>query len=321
MTFVGRWARRLSPKEDQPSPSSPVSNGSSWARLKSRISRRRGQEALGPEISRGTNVPTKDPRHERKHREHNLPYQISSPRTLVTPRPRATLYSPSQDPSPLLKPHTESSGSSRSALHDSPVSDLISKCNSACLAVPRADELVAIGSTECYVTPSDAEVNTGEVVKAASLQHFPSIPSPDPVRFVERSEQRPSQEADSTWNPESLYAFSRLESEEFRACLSEAGMVKAKRRRLRSDTLRARRSSFEPANQELPPEMDAFGLTSSPEHGSLTVDRDRVKSAGQEVASSAAAPVATTPALQSTPYEWVIQAITPRIQSAAEASL
>ncbi|KAG9025044.1 hypothetical protein FS837_005104, partial [Tulasnella sp. UAMH 9824] len=193
----------------------------------------------------------------------------------------------------LLTTQTESSNSSRSALHDSPVSDLISKCNSACPAVPRADELDAIGSTECCVPPSDAEVDTGEVVKAASLRHFPSVSSPDPIRFVERSEQRPSQEVDSTWNPESLYALSRLENDEFRPCLSEAGMVKAKRRRLRSDILRARRSSFEPANQELPPEMDAFGLTSSPEHGSLTVDRDRVKSAGQEVASYAVVPVAT----------------------------
>lgn len=207
----------------------------------------------------------------------------------------------------------EDSSSSRSALHDSPVSE----CDYSCSAVPRADALGAIDSTECYVSPYDAEANAGEAVKAVSLQHFPSSPSPHPIKSIERSEQSPSLEPDSPWTPESLYALSRLESDEVKACLNEAGIVKARRRHLRVQTLRA---SFEPANQELPPEMNALGLTTSPEHDGLTVDRDSVESAGQEVASSAAAPVATTP-LHSTPYEWIINAITPCIQSAAEASL
>ncbi|KAG8937443.1 hypothetical protein FRC00_005579 [Tulasnella sp. 408] len=279
MTLSGRWARRFSPKEDQPSPSSPVSN-STWARIKAKISRRRHRKATDPEITRGANVPT-------------------------------------NDPPLLLTPHTESSSSS---LHDSPVSDLISKCDYACSSVPRADALGAIGPTECYVPLFDAEANAGEAVKAVSLQHFPSVPSPDPFRFIERFEQSPSRELASPWTPESLYALSRLESDEFRACLKEAGIVKARRRGLRVQALRAHRASFEPANEEVPPETNALGLITSPEHDGLTVDKDSAQSAGQEDSSSAAAPVAT-PHLNSTPYEWVIKAITPCTQSAAEESL
>ncbi|KAG8937445.1 hypothetical protein FRC00_005581 [Tulasnella sp. 408] len=67
--------------------------------------------------------------------------------------------------------------------------------------------------------------------------------------------------------------------------------------------------------------MNALGLTTSPEHDELTVDRDSIQRAGQEDSSSAAAPVATTLPLHSTSYEWDIKAITPCIQSTAEAFL
>ncbi|KAG8901232.1 hypothetical protein FRC00_008343, partial [Tulasnella sp. 408] len=342
MTLSGLWARRFSPKEDQPSPSIPVSN-STWARIKAKISRRRRQEATDPEILRGTNVPTNVSAARGSSQPGPL-LTLLNTRTGVTNRitvnasfpikyhhpnlwydavvmePPVTNYSDMdhpQDSSLLLTTHAESSTSS---LHDSPVSDLISKCDYACSAVPRADALGTIGPTECYVPPFDAEANAGEAVKAVSLQHFPSIPSPDPFRFIERFEQSPSRELACPWTPESLYALSRLESDEFRACLNEAGIVKARRRGLRVQTLRAHRASFEPANEELPPETNALGLITSPEHDGLTVDKDSAESAGQEDSSSAAAPVAT-PHLNSTPYEWVIKAITPCTQSAAEESL
>lgn len=163
-----------------------------------------------------------------------------------------------QDPLSL----SPTSSSSRSALNDSPVSDMNSKCDYAWSAVPRAETLGAIGSTECYLPPSDAEANAGEVAKAVSSQHFPSVPSPDPIGFVERSEQRPTHEVDLAWTLGPFDAMSVHQRVELSVCLRNGGMAKAQRRRPRAQALRVPRCSLELTNQELPPKMNALGLTS-----------------------------------------------------------
>lgn len=241
MTISSLWARKLSPKENKPSPSKPVSDGT-WTHIKARIPRRRDQNATDPETSRGTNVPTKTPCHEPNNREHTLlhPGHISSPRPLVALPHRPTMCSPSQDPLSL----SPTSSSSRSALNDSPVSDMNSKCDYAWSAVPRAETLGAIGSTECYLPPSDAEANAGEVAKAVSSQHFPSVPSPDPIGFVERSEQRPTHEVDLAWTLGPFDAMSVHQRVELSVCLRNGGMAKAQRRRPRAQALRVPRCSF-----------------------------------------------------------------------------
>ncbi|KIO28257.1 hypothetical protein M407DRAFT_22471 [Tulasnella calospora MUT 4182] len=313
MTLSGLWTRRLSPTESPPS-------APRWARLQSKLSHRRGHEAEDPTTSLDVKVYTKKPAPERKRQ---LKLQIISPQPSVQPPRQPPTHCPSQD-NDCLPTRTDNSSSSRSVPHDSPPSKLLSECDNDCSAAGlQADTLGATGSAECYTPSLDIKANAGEVANAvvSESQHFSSIPSSDAVRFIDRSEKTPTHELSSAHTHESFDALFQQESDEVSVCLRSAAIIKAKRRRLRAEARRARRSSPEVIIHDFSIVLNALGSIGSAEDDGPSVDNEGDQSASDEAEpSSAVAPVATTPALHSQSYESVVPAAPPLTQSATDAS-
>ncbi|KIO20083.1 hypothetical protein M407DRAFT_30240 [Tulasnella calospora MUT 4182] len=213
MKLSGLWTRKSSPKESEPEPSPPsTASAPRWARLRSKLSNRRDDKTKDPTAPLDRSAATKKSTGERKR--HLVSPKISLRPSVHPPRQR-TPCSPSQD-NVAVPTRTESSSSSRSTPHDSPPSQLLSECDNTSFAALKADTLGAICSAECHVPPVYIEANTGEVINAvvSESQHFPSIPSSDPVSFIDRSKKIPKRDLGFAGNPESFEALFQHQSDE-----------------------------------------------------------------------------------------------------------
>ncbi|KIO16882.1 hypothetical protein M407DRAFT_33473 [Tulasnella calospora MUT 4182] len=296
MTLSRLWTRKTSPKESKSSPPSPASE-SPRTHLKSRLPLQRSQEATYPRPPAPAKVSTKTPTHERKR---SLLFKIISPRPSVHPSRRPTMPSPSARLQDNVFTPTQAVNSSSypQMPRDSQFSDLLSQCEDLFSARPRADTLGPTRSAERHAHTLNSEENTATRVEASPLQQPPPNPSPNAVQCIKTPKNTPTCEPSPACAPESFNSSFQYEGEVADECLSAAAIAQARRRRLRAQTNRARRSSQGYVSQGLfPANLDALGSAGPAEDDGVAVNSEDESASDRAGSLSAAAPNPLDPLL------------------------
>ncbi|KIO18790.1 hypothetical protein M407DRAFT_31535 [Tulasnella calospora MUT 4182] len=292
MTLSRLWTRKTSPKESKSLPPSPVSEGPRTY-LKSRLPLQRSQEATYPRPPAPAKISTKTATHERKR---SLLLKIISPRPLVHPARRPTTPSPSAD-NAFAPTQAVNSSSYPQMPRDSQFSNLLSQCEDLPSARPRADTLGVTRPAERHAHTLNSEENAPTRVEASPSQPPPNHSS-NAVKSTETSENTPACEPRPACAPDSFESSSQYEGEVADECLSAAAIAQARRRRLRAQANRARRSSQGYISQGLfPVNLDALGSAGPAEDDGVAVNSEDESASDRAEALSAAAPNPLDPLL------------------------
>ncbi|KIO19683.1 hypothetical protein M407DRAFT_30684 [Tulasnella calospora MUT 4182] len=301
MTLSRLWTRKSSPKESKTSPLSPVSE-TTQAPPESRSPLQRSQEAMCPGSPIDATASTRTATHERKR---SLLLKIISPRLLVRPARRPSTPSPSAD-NAFAPTQAVNSSSYPQMPRDSQFSNLLSQCEDLSSPRPRADTLGVTHPAERHAHTLNSEENTPTRVEARPSQPPPNHSS-NAVKSSETSENTPACEPSPACAPELFDPSSQYEGEVADECLSAAAIAQARRRRLRAQTNRARRSSQGYVNRGLfPVNVDALGSTSSAEDDGAAVNSEDESASDRAEALSAVAPNPLNPPLHQKSSESVI---------------
>ncbi|KIO19681.1 hypothetical protein M407DRAFT_30682 [Tulasnella calospora MUT 4182] len=181
---------------------------------------------------------------------------------------------------------------------DSQFSDLLSQCEDLFSARPRADTLGPTRSAERHAHTLNSEENTATRVEASPLQQPPPNPSPNAVQCIKTPKNTPTCEPSPACAPESFNSSFQYEGEVADECLSAAAIAQARRRRLRAQTNRARRSSQGYVSQGLfPANLDALGSAGPAEDDGVAVNSEDESASDRAGSLSAAAPNPLDPLL------------------------